>query len=326
MKAVQFSKYGGSEVLELVDIAKPTPSPGQVLVKVEYAGVNFVDTYVRTGLYPVPHFPMTSGREACGTIEEIGSAVPAAYGLAVGERIAVFASCAFAEYLVCDAATVLKLPSDMSARDGAALVLQGLTAWTLVRDAHEVKAGETVLVRAAAGGTGGLVVQMCKALGATVIGITSTPEKVKLAEEYGCDHVLSYREVADVDAAVLALTDGLGCHAVLSSVGKDTLASDLKLTRRKGTFVTFGNSSGPIESVRPLDLSKKNIKLVRPTLANYITTREEFEMRSNELLDLVAKGHLKLTIGAEYSLAEVGKAQDDLTSGKTMGKLVIKVQ
>ncbi|EFX05182.1 quinone oxidoreductase [Grosmannia clavigera kw1407] len=324
MKAVQFSEYGSTDVLTVVDIPKPTAEASQVLIRVEYAGVNFIDTYLRTGLY-TSVLPATAGREAGGVIEHVGEAVPAEYGLAVGDRVAVFGPAALAEYMAAEASTVLKLPESVSTREGAALILQGLTAWTLVRDAHDVKAGETVLVQAAAGGTGGLLVQMAKALGATVIGTASTPAKIEVARKHGCDHVINYAE-DDMETEVLRLTDGQGCHAVFSGVGKATLVADMNVTRRKGTFVTFGNSSGAIESVRPLDLSRKNIKLVRPTLTNYIATREEFSERSAELVDLVASGRLSVSIGGEYGLHEVGKAQDALVARKTVGKLVIKVQ
>lgn len=326
MKAVQFSEYGSTDVLKVVDIPKPTPKASQVLIRVEYAGVNFIDTYLRTGLYP-SELPATAGREASGVVEQVGEAVPAEYGLAVGDRVAVFGPEALAEYMAAEARTVLKLPESVSTREGAALILQGLTAWTLVRDAHDVQAGQTVLVQAAAGGTGGLLVQMAKALGATVIGTASTAAKMEVARKHGCDHVINYAEAeVDVEAEVLRLTGGLGCHAVFSGVGKATLAVDMSVTRRKGTFVTFGNSSGAIEALRPLDLSRKNIKLVRPTLANYIATREEFAERSAELVDLVASGRVAVSIGGEYGLHEVGKAQDALVGRQTVGKLIIKVQ
>lgn len=324
MKAVQFSEYGGTEVLQVVDIPKPTPAATEVLIRVEYAGVNFIDTYLRTGLYPSA-LPATAGREASGVLEALGDAVPADYGLQVGDRVAVFGPRALAEYMVAGADKVLRLPESVSTRQGAALILQGLTAWTLVRDAHDVQAGQTVLVQAAAGGTGGLLVQMAKALGATVIGTASTPEKMALARKHGCDHVINYVE-NDVQQEVDRLTGGLGCHVVFSGIGQATLKADMEMTRRKGTFVTFGNSSGAIESVRPLDLSRKNIKLVRPTLGNYIATREEFVTRSQELVDLVASGRVILTIGGEFGLHDVGKAQDALVNRKTMGKLIIKVK
>ncbi|KAI1850382.1 hypothetical protein JX265_002280 [Neoarthrinium moseri] len=323
MKAVQFNETGGSDVLKLVDIPKPVPKSSEVLIKVEYAGVNFIDTYLRSGLYPVP-LPCVAGREAAGVIAELGADVSPDLGLQVDDRIAVFSPGAMAEYMVADAKAVLKLPRDVSTKQGAAIMLQGLTAWTLCRDAHELKNGETALVQAAAGGTGGLLVQMAKSLGATVIGTTSTAAKAEVAKSHGCDHVIIYTE-QNVEEEVSKLTDGKGCHVVYSGIGQATVQADMAMTRRKGTFVTFGNSSGAIASIKPLDLSKKNIRLVRPTLANYITEREEFLARSGELLDLVENGTVKVNFGAEYSLAEVGKAQEDLVSKKTVGKLIVKI-
>ncbi|KAJ1324760.1 NADPH:quinone reductase [Microdochium nivale] len=325
MRAVIFHKHGDSSVLELsTDVPKPTPGPDDVLIHVEYAGVNFVDTYVRNGLYPTA-LPCTTGREGAGVIEAIGASVPAAaYNLAVGDKVAVFSPGSMAEYMVAPAKGVLKLPDSVSTRDGAAIMLQGLTAWTLARDAHEVKPGETVLIQAAAGGTGGLLVQMCKALGATVIGTTSTEDKAALARQHGADHVVNYK-THNVEEEVSRLTGGKGCHAVFSGIGKDTCAADMAMTARKGTFVTFGNSSGAIAGIKPLDLSKRNIKLVRPTLANYIAERDEFELRSGELLKLVADGKLKIHFGKEYTLEEVAQAQDELVSGRTVGKLIVKI-
>jgi NADPH2:quinone reductase len=261
MKAVQFSETGSSDVLKVVDLPKPSPGASQVLVKVEYAGINFIDTYLRTGLYPL-QLPSITGREGAGYIEEIGSEVPADFGLKVGDKVAVLTQGTMAEYAVADAKSVLKLPTGVSTKQGAAILLQGLTAWTLCRDAHDLKKGEVALVQAAAGGTGGLLVQMAKSLGATVIGTTSTAAKAEVAKAHGCDHVVIYTE-QNVQEEVLKITEGKGCEAVFSGIGKATLQADMAMTRRKGTFVTFGNSSGAIDAVKPLDLSKKNIKLVR---------------------------------------------------------------
>ncbi|ORY68759.1 quinone oxidoreductase [Pseudomassariella vexata] len=323
MKVVQFAETGGSDVLKLADVPKPSPKPTEVLIKVEYSGVNFIDTYRRTGLYPVP-LPCITGLEAAGVIEALGAEVAPEYKLKVGDRVGAWVQGSAAEYAVAAAKYVLHLPSHVSTRDGAAVLLQGLTALTLLRDAHEVKPGETILVQAAAGGTGGMLVQIGKALGATVIGTTSTEAKAETARANGCDHVIIYKE-KDVEEEVMKMTEGKGCHAVYSGIGKATAEADLNMTRRKGTFVTFGNSSGAIESVKPLDLAKNNVKLVRPTLFNYLIEREDFVTRSSELLALVEKGAVKVNIGGEYALADVGKAQDALVSQKTVGKLVIKI-
>jgi NADPH:quinone reductase len=265
-----------------------------------------------------------TGREGAGVIEELGADVPSSYNLKVGDRVAMYSQNVMAEYAAPDASKLMKLPDGVSNRDGAALILQGLTAWTLVRDAHEVKPGEVVLVHAAAGGTGGLIVQMAKHLGATVIGTASTPEKIEVAKRHGCDHVINYSHQKVLDE-VMKLTDGKGCHAVFSGIGKATFDDDLECCRRKGTMVTFGNSSGAIEGFRPLALGKKNVKLLRPRLDVYVAEREEFEQRSAELMDLVAKGVVKLDIGKEYKMEEVPQAHDDLAGRKSTGKLIVKI-
>lgn len=324
MRGVQIHQVGDSSILQHVDnLALPSIGALDVLVKVEYAGVNFIDIYQRTGVYAMP-LPFTAGREGSGTIVSIGSAVPSTLNLNIGDRIAVFTQGTMAEYVSAPASGVMKLPPSVSTQSGAAIMLQGLTAWTMVQDAHKVEAGQTILVQAAAGGTGGLLVQMCKYLGATVIGTVSTPQKAEVAKRHGCDHVILYKDV-DVEREVSRLTGGKGCHAVLSGVGAATFEADLACTRRKGTLVSYGNSSGVVANFGILALSKKNVKLVRPTLANYITEREEFEERSRELLELVGSGAVKIELGGTYALESLGEAQDDLASQRTMGKLLVKV-
>ncbi|KXG49663.1 Polyketide synthase, enoylreductase [Penicillium griseofulvum] len=325
MKAVVIDKHGDSSVLRLENQhSLPVMNNTDVLVKVDYAGVNFVDTYQRSGLYPVK-LPLQVGREGAGTIVKIGPNVPSSYGLQLDQRVAVFTQGTMAEYVSAPSESVMVLPPSVSTKQGAAIMLQGLTAWTIVQDAHKVEPGQTILIQAAAGGTGGLLVQMCKHLGATVIGTVSTPEKAKIAMKHGCDHVILYKR-NDVQEEVMRITSMKGCHAVLSGVGEATFAQDLACTRRMGTLVSYGNSSGAVSSFRVLDLSKKNVKLVRPTLANYITERDEFVLRSRQLLDLVGSGAVRLEFGGEYGLEEVAQAQDDLTTQKTTGKLLIKIQ
>lgn len=323
MKAVAYDKTGDSSVLHVADLAKPTPAPTDALIKIDYAGINFIDIYFRTGLYPTT-FPAITGREGAGVIEALGADVPATYGLQVGDRVACYAQNVMAEFVATPAARLMKLPDGVSNRQGAALILQGLTAWTLVKDAHEVKPGEVVLVHAAAGGTGGLLVQMAKHLGATVIGTASTPEKIAIAKAHGCDHVINYSKDSVLEE-VNKLTDGKGCHAVFSGIGQATFKDDLECCRRKGSMITFGNASGAIEGFRPLELGKKNVKLLRPRLDVYVSEREDFEQRSAELLDLVAKGIVKLDIGKEYTMEQVGQAHDDLSGRKSTGKLIVKV-
>ncbi|KAF3765489.1 NAD(P)-binding protein [Cryphonectria parasitica EP155] len=323
MKAVVYDKTGDSSVLHVSDIPKPTLGSTDALVKIEWAGINFIDVYFRTGLYPTS-FPAVTGREGAGVIEALGADVPASYGLKVGDRVACYAQNVMAEFCAVPASRLMRLPDGVSNRQGAALILQGLTAWTLVTDAHEVRPGEVVLVHAAAGGTGGLIVQMAKHLGATVIGTASTPEKIEIAKSHGCDHVVNYSK-DNVLEAVMKLTNGKGCHAVFSGIGQATFKDDLESCRIKGSMVTFGNASGAIENFRPLELGKKNVKLLRPRLDVYVSEREDFEKRSAELLDLVAKGVVKLDIGKEYTLEQVGQAHDDLSGRKSTGKLIVKV-
>jgi NADPH2:quinone reductase len=324
MKAVRIHQTGDSSVLQLeTDVQLPTIGQADVLVKVEYAGVNFIDVYQRTGVYPM-QLPVIAGREGSGTIVSLGTNVPRALNLNLGDRVAVFTQGTMAEYVSAPASGVMKLPPSVSTRAGAAVMLQGLTAWTMVQDAHCVEAGQTVLVQAAAGGTGGLLVQMCKHLGAVVVGTVSTPQKAELASKHGCDHVILYKDV-DVEEQVNRLTDGMGCHAVFSGVGASTFSADLACTRRKGTLVSYGNSSGVVSNFGILALSKRNVKLVRPTLANYITEREEFETRSRQLLELVGSGVVNIELGGEYALETLGQAQDHLASQQTMGKLLVRV-
>ncbi|KAL6246981.1 hypothetical protein RBB50_006288 [Rhinocladiella similis] len=324
MKAVVLVETGASDVLKIEnDWSTPEPEANEVCVEIEYAGINFVDVYQRTGLYAL-NLPVVAGREGAGVVRKVGSIAAQETDIKVGDKVAVFTQGAYAQYVCAEATHVLKLGQDISTELGAALMLQGLTAWTLVRDAYEVQKGDWILVQAAAGGTGGLVTQMAKHLGAKVIGTASTPEKCSIAKANGCDFVINYKET-DAEAEVLRLTDQLGCHAVFSGVGQATFGADLNCTRWKGTLVTYGNSSGPIEAFRPLQLSVKNLKLVRPTLANFIKDREEFDLRSAELVNLISTGAVKVNIGKVYGMDEVGKAQDELSQGLTTGKLLIRI-
>lgn len=324
MKGVAFHSVGDSSVLTLDETLHiPVSQGSDVLIKLEYAGVNFIDTYQRSGLYPIK-LPATAGREGAGVIVQLGPELPESYDLHVGDKVAVFAQGTMAQYVCAPGSGVLKLPSSVTTKTGAAVMLQGLTAWTLVQDAHKVEKGQVILVQAAAGGTGGLLVQMCKYLGATVIGTVSTSRKAEIAKNHHCDHLIIYTE-QNVESEVMRLTDGKGCHAVFSGIGQATFTADLACTRRKGTLVSYGNSSGPVVNVNILELSKKNVKLVRPTLANYIAERDEFVERSQKMLELVDVGALKIGIGGEYDLESLRSAQDDLTGAKTTGKLIVKI-
>lgn len=325
MRGVRIRRQGDPADMGIeAGLPLPTVKDTDVLVKLDYAGVNFIDIYQRTGVYQV-QVPITAGREGAGTIVEAGSKIPTLYELKVGDRVAVFTQGTLAEYVAAPADSVMKLPPSVSTKTGAAVMLQGLTAWTMTQESHKVERGQTILIQAAAGGTGGLLVQMCKHLGATVIGTVSTEEKAKVAEQNGCDHIILYKS-ANVEEQVMRLTGNKGCHAVFSGVGQATFHEDLACTRRNGTLVSYGNSSGVVSNFSILLLSKKNVKLVRPTLANYIAEREEFVERSNQLLKLFEDGAVSVRVEGEYELGNVQEAQDKLSSQRTMGKLLINVQ
>ncbi|KAF9334960.1 hypothetical protein BGZ91_010666 [Linnemannia elongata] len=311
--AVQIPKHGDSSVLAYVPVPKPTPKPDQVLIKVAYAGVNFIDTYQRSGLYPQT-LPFIVGREGSGEIVEVG---PEAKGnFKVGDRVAFMGPGSYAEYDAVSTLSIAKLPDAVSLEQGAALLLQGLTAWSLVRPAY----------KAAAGGVGLLLCQMCKLLGANVIGTTSSEAKAQLAKANGADYVVDYSKGYDeLVTKVNELTGNKGVHVVLDGVGASTFDVSLKVVRRLGTVISFGNASGAVPPVNIMRLAEKNIRLMRTTLFQYITTREEFEALSSELLGLVAEGKLQFAIHKVYPIQDVKQAHDDLEGRKTTGKLVLKL-
>lgn len=325
MKALQIHEQGGLDVLQIRDVPVPKPAANQVLMAVEAAGVNFIDTYQRSGLYKV-QLPFILGNESAGSVAAVGEGVK---DIKVGDAVAAYSpGGAFANYVAVDRAKIAKVPQGVSTKDAATALLQGLTAWTLLREAYPVQKGDHILIHAAAGGTGLLLCQMAKHLGATVIGTTSTEEKAKLAKQNGADHIVLYTQEREKMAdKILELTGGKGCEGIFDGVGKDTWEDDFKIIARKGTIVTFGNASGAIDPFPPLKLVAKNVKVARPTVANYIYTREEFEKYSAELWDLLAKKIIKLKVHEEYEFSEEGikKAQQDLTGRGTTGKLLVKI-
>ncbi|KAF9317053.1 NADPH:quinone reductase [Podila horticola] len=321
--AVQIAAHGDSSVLAYVPVAKPTAKPDQVLIKVHYAGVNFIDTYQRSGLYPQA-MPFVLGREGSGEIVEVGS--QAGSGFKVGDRVAFIGPGSYAEYAAVSTLTVAKLPDSITYEKGAALLIQGLTAWSLVRQAYKIEKGDWVLIHAAAGGMGLLLCQISKLLGAHVIGTTSTEAKAELARKNGADHVVNYANGYDpVVEKINELTGGKGVHVVYDGVGAATFDTSLKVVRRLGTVISFGNSSGSVPPVNIMRLAEKNIRLMRTTLFQYLTTREEFETLSSELLQLVAENKLEFAIHKVYPIQDVKQAHDDLESRKTTGKLLLKV-
>ncbi|KAI0164971.1 NAD(P)-binding protein [Xylariaceae sp. FL1272] len=322
MKAVIINKTGGPEVLEYrTDIPVPTPIDGNLLIKNDFLGVNFIDTYFRTGLYPPPQLPYILGREAEGTVVSTGPGDT--NGLKVGDRVVYMCEGVYAEYTSVPSSKAVAIPSSPALKPGvaAAALLQGLTALTLVREAHAVKKGDWVLVHAAAGGTGLLLVQLLKAIGANTIGTASTEEKCKLAKDNGATHTINY-SVEDVKTKVMDFTSGAGCIAVYDGVGKSTFDTSLECVARKGSLLSYGNASGAPAPLTIARLSAKNARLMRPTLFNYIVTREELVGYAEDLWKFV-EGGLSVKVHEVYPLSEVKRAHEDLEGRKSTGKLLL---
>ncbi|KAE9965945.1 hypothetical protein EG328_009290 [Venturia inaequalis] len=321
MEAIIIEKTGGTEVLQFkTDVSLPDPKEGEVLVKNEYVGVNFIDTYFRSGLYPAPNLPYILGRESSGVIQKLGSGNT--HSLAVGDRVVALSSTTYAQYTAAPSQTVYKLPSSVSTSDAAAGLLQGLTALTLIREAHLVKSGDWVLVHAAAGGVGLLLIQLLKAVGAKVIATCSTP-KIELVKSKGVDVVIDYSK-DDFAPKVKEVTGGAGVVAVFDGVGKATFEKSFECVARKGSMVSYGNASGAVPPFTIARLSGKNIKLIRPSLFGYLATREEFETYTKELLEFIEQGKLDIKIHEIYPLKDAARAQEDLEGRRTTGKLLLK--
>ncbi len=320
MKAIRVHEYGGPGVLRYEDLSTPAPGPGQALVRIEASGVNFIDVYQRTGLYKV-QFPYVLGMEAAGTVEAVG---PEVTSVRPGERVVYTGPPgAYAEYAAVPADRLVTLPDGVDTRLAAAVFLQGLTAHYLALSTYPLRAGDTCLVHAAAGGVGLLLCQVAKRRGARVIGTVSSEAKARLAREAGADEVILYTE-QDFEAETRRLTGGAGLQVVYDSVGKTTFDKGLNLLARRGTMVLYGQSSGPVP---PLDLQVLNQKgslfVTRPTLFHHIVTRDELLARATELLGWVADGSLRVRIDHEYPLREAAEAHRALESRKTAGKLLL---
>jgi len=312
------AEAGGPEVLELVQGEVPSPGPGQVLVKIAATGVNFIETYQRSGVYKVD-YPFTPGSEISGTITELGEGVK---NLQVGDRVATSeATGGYAQYAVVDAAVLGKVPEKVDLRLAAAVPLQGCTAHYLIHSSYIVRQGDVILTYAGAGGVGLLLTQMLKLKGATVITTASTQEKKDLAKAAGADYVVDYDQVADTVAKV---TDGAGAHAVYDGIGKDTFETSLAALRRRGTLVLFGGASG---QVPPLDLQRLNaggsLSVTRPKLADFLTTPQERGWRFGDVFGWVAEGKIDVRVGSEYPLAEAAEAHRALEGRKTTGKVLL---
>src|SRR5580700_5428968 len=316
MKAVFVEQTGGVENLKYADLPKPSPGPGQALVKIVASGVNYIDVYFRKGVYPAPP-PIVLGSEGAGTVEAVG---PDVKDIAVGDRVAyAMARGSYAEYAVVPAWQLVKIPASVDFDTAAAAMLQGMTAHYLTHSTYPLKPGDSCLIHAAAGGTGRMIVQMAKMLGARVIATVGDEEKAKQATDYGADEVIIYTKE---DFAAKAK----GMHVVYDSVGQSTFMKSLDCLRPRGMMVSFGNASGPVADFAPLILSQKgSLFLTRPTLANYSSTIEELDWRANDVLNWIAQGKLKLHIHKVYPLAEAGQAHRDLESRGTTGKLLLRV-
>jgi NADPH2:quinone reductase len=320
MKAIRVAAPGGPEALRYEEMALPSPGPGEVLVKITAAGVNYIDVYQRTGLYKVAP-PFIPGQEAAGVVAAVG---PGVGDVKVGDPVAYAGVLgAYAEYAVAPADRVVTLPDGVSAKQAAAAMLQGMTAHYLASTTYPLKAGDGCLVHAAAGGVGLLLCQIAKARGARVIATVSTPEKAALAREAGADEVIRYTE-QDFEAEVKRLTQGAGLQVIYDSVGNTTFAKGLNCLARRGLMVLYGQSSGPVPPCDPQLLSQKgSLFLTRPTLAHYIGTRAELLARAGEVLGWVKSGRLKLRIAHEFPLAQAAEAHRALEGRKTTGKVLL---
>ncbi|OLB79570.1 MAG: NADPH:quinone reductase [Actinobacteria bacterium 13_2_20CM_2_71_6] len=318
MHAIQVRQTGGPEVLTVTEVETPQPGPGQVLVEIAAAGVNFIDVYHRKGLYPLP-LPLVPGGEGAGRVVAVGPGVDT---VKVGDRVAStnFAG-GYAQYALAPADGVVPVPDGLSDELAAAVLLQGMTAHYLVFDSYRLKAGDTVVVHAAAGGVGLLLTQVATKLGARVIGTVSTPEKEKLARDAGAAHVVGYDTVAQ---DVKRLTDGVGVPVVYDGVGRTTFDASLDSLRPHGILVLYGQSSGPVPPVSPSRLmTGGSLYLTRPTLAHFVATPEELRRRAGEVFGWVADGSLSVHIGARYPLTEAARAHEDLEARRTTGKVLL---
>jgi NADPH2:quinone reductase len=306
MKAIRIHEVGGPETLKYEDCPSPTPGPGQVLIDVQAIGVNFADTMVRSGVIPTSSFPSTIGREAAGVVSAVGQGVTEAkvgnlvtyYGVTTG---------AYAQQVVVPARVTIKLPDGLDARAGAALILQGMTAHCLAYSAYPLKAGDSALVHAGAGGTGLLLIQMAKRAGAYVFATVSTDDKAALVKEAGADKAIVYAR-DDFEEEINKATDGQGVQVVYDSVGKDTFEKSLKCLARRGCLATYGRASGPVPPVDPASLGKGSLFLTSVNLDDYVADREQLLWRAGEVMSWVASGELKLRIGGTFPLAEAVEA------------------
>ncbi len=320
VKAIRVHKTGGPDVLQLEDIALPAPGPGEVLIRNRAIGLNFIDTYFRTGLYPAP-MPFTLGNESAGDVLAVG---PNVSEFKPGDRIAVVSSHgAYAEERIVPASAVVALPDSVSYEAAASMMLKGLTAEYLLHRTYQVKPGDTILVHAAAGGTGSILCQWGKALGATVIGTVGSKEKAELAKANGADHVILYRD-EDIAARVKEITGGQLCDVVYDGVGKDTFMASLDSLKPFGLLASFGNASGAVEGFNLGILAAKgSLYVTRPTMGTHTAKRETLVAMAKNLFGAVSSGKVTVSINARFPLAEAAAAHRTLESRGTTGSTVI---
>ena len=319
MLAIQAVRTGGPEVLEAVDLPVPSPGADQILVRHQAVGLNFIDTYHRSGLYPMK-MPAVLGLEAAGVVEALGEGVTR---FRAGDRVAYNGTLgAYAEAAVVPADRAVKVPDGVTLETAAAALLKGMTAEFLVRRCHKVEPGQTVLVHAAAGGVGSILVQWAKALGATVIATVGSEAKAALAKGHGADHVILYGH-EDAAARVMEITGGHGVAVVYDGVGKDTFEASLKSLARRGVLATFGNASGPVPAFTPLELSGKSLFVTRPRLFDYIVTTAELDESAEALFAVLASGVVKIEVGQTFPLAEARAAHEALEGRRTTGATLL---
>jgi NADPH2:quinone reductase len=320
--AIRIHENGGPEVLKWEEVDVGDPRPGQVKIRQEAAGLNFIDVYHRTGLYK-QELPFTPGVEGAGVVEAVG---PDVTGLNVGDRVAYAGPIGgYAEERLIDAGRLVKLPDSISSERAAGMMLQGLTAHMLLRGVHRVQPGETILVHAAAGGVGLIMCQWAKALGATVIGTVGSDEKAELARAHGCDHPVVYTR-QDFVAEVERITEGAKLPVVYDGVGRDTFMKSLDCLHRRGMMASFGNASGPVDPFPPTLLAQKgSLFLTRPTMYDYVATREELETAAKDLFDMVASGKVKIEVKQRFALKDAAEAHRALEARRTSGSTVLVV-
>lgn len=321
MLAVRISKTGGPEVLELIEVETPKPGPSQILIRSQAIGINFIDTYQRGGLYPIA-LPSGLGSEGAGVVEAVGGEVTRfkpgdLVGFAVGPIGA------YAEFYVAEESRAIPLPADIPPQVAAASLLKGMTCEFLLRRCYPLKAGEPILVWAAAGGVGSILTQWAKAIGAVVIGCVGNEDKAEHARAHGCDHVILYKN-EDVAARVRELTGGAGVRVAYDSVGKSSFEASLKSLGRRGMLVSFGNASGPAPAVEPLQLSRSgSLFLTRPTLFDYVASTEDLDASASALFEVIGSGKVRIEIGGEYPLRDVRRAHEALQAGETTGSQLL---